>query len=39
MGCDELLNANDQFRRDDSGELYIVSEATGKHADFVFDNK
>jgi uncharacterized protein YuzE len=27
----ELLNANEQLRRDDAGRLLIVNEATGEH--------
>ncbi|MCZ2126281.1 MAG: DUF2283 domain-containing protein [Anaerolineales bacterium] len=30
----ELLNANEQVSRDDSGEFVIVNEATGKRAEF-----
>ncbi|MDO9130618.1 MAG: DUF2283 domain-containing protein [Anaerolineales bacterium] len=30
----ELLNANEQLRRGDSGELVIINEATGKRAEF-----
>ncbi len=26
----ELLNANDQFRREDAGKLVVVNESTGK---------
>ena len=26
----ELLNANDQFQREDGGELIVVNEATGR---------
>ncbi|NOH02950.1 MAG: DUF2283 domain-containing protein [Chloroflexi bacterium] len=26
----ELLNANEQVRRDDAGELIVINEATGK---------
>lgn len=29
----ELLNANEQLRRDDSGKLLVVNEATGEHAE------
>ena len=29
----ELLNANEQLRRDDSGRLLIVNEATGEHVE------
>ncbi|MBM4023798.1 MAG: DUF2283 domain-containing protein [Planctomycetes bacterium] len=28
----ELLNANEQLQRDDLGELVVVNEATGEHA-------
>ena len=27
----ELLNANEQLQRDDTGELVVVNEATGEH--------
>lgn len=29
----ELLNANEQMRREDAGELIVVNEATGKRAE------
>lgn len=29
----ELLNANEQVRRDDAGELIVINEATGKRAE------
>jgi uncharacterized protein YuzE len=29
----ELLNANEQLRREDKGKLSIVNEATGEHAE------
>jgi len=29
----ELLNANEQMRREDAGELVVVNEATGKRAE------
>lgn len=35
----ELLNANEQLKRDDSGKFFIINEATGKHAEFAFDDK
>lgn len=30
----ELLNANEQLRREDSGNLSVVNEATGQRAEF-----
>ena len=30
----ELLNANDQLRRDETEKLLIVNEATGEHVEF-----
>lgn len=27
----ELLNANEQFQREDMGELVVINEATGEH--------
>jgi len=29
----ELLNANEQLRRDDAGRLLVVNEATGEHSE------
>ncbi|MDO8465596.1 MAG: DUF2283 domain-containing protein [Gallionella sp.] len=29
----ELLNANEQMRREDAGELVVINEATGKRAE------
>jgi uncharacterized protein YuzE len=29
----ELLNANEQVRRDDAGELIVINEATGQRAE------
>lgn len=29
----ELLNANEQMRREDAGELIVINEATGKRAE------
>ncbi len=29
----ELLNANEQMRHEDSGELVVINEATGKRAE------
>ena len=29
----ELLNANEQLRREDRGKLLVVNEATGKHTE------
>jgi uncharacterized protein YuzE len=29
----ELLNANEQVRRDDTGELVVINEATGQRAE------
>lgn len=29
----ELLNANEQMRREDTGELVVINEATGKRAE------
>ena len=33
----ELLNANEQLKRDDSGKFYFINEATGKQAEIVLD--
>lgn len=30
----ELLNANEQLKRDDTGKLLIINEATGEHVEF-----
>jgi uncharacterized protein YuzE len=30
----ELLNANEQVRREDAGELVVINEATGKRTEF-----
>ena len=32
----ELLNANDQLRREDEGKLLIINEATGETIDIPF---
>ena len=32
----ELLNANEQLRREDSGRLLVVNEATGQHTELPF---
>jgi len=29
----ELLNANEQMQKEDDGELIVINEATGKHAE------
>lgn len=31
----ELLNANEQLRRDESGKFSIINEATGKREEFI----
>ncbi len=33
----ELLNANEQLKRDDGGKLYILNEATGKQIELTLD--
>jgi uncharacterized protein YuzE len=35
----ELLNANEQLKRDDSSKFYIINEATGKQTEIVLDVK
>jgi len=35
----ELLNANELFQKDDSGELVIVNEATGEHTELPLIKK
>ncbi len=30
----ELLNANEQIRREDAGELVVINEATGQRTEF-----
>ena len=33
----ELLNANDQLLRDDTGKLVMINEATGEHAELTLN--
>ena len=35
----ELLNANEQLKRDDSGKFYVINDATGEKAEIVLDVK
>ena len=35
----ELLNANDQLQRDDTGKLEIINKATGDHAQLNLTGK
>ncbi len=35
----ELLNANDQFQREDGGELIVVNEATGRQSKLSLTGK
>ncbi len=35
----ELLNANDQFRREDGGELVVINEATGRQSKLPLTGK
>ena len=34
----ELLNANEQLKREDAGQLMVVNEATGEETDFSHPN-
>lgn len=35
----ELLNANEQLRKEDEGKLLVVNEATGERAEVVLSEK
>ncbi len=35
----ELLNANEQLRREDEGKLLVINEATGERAEVVLSEK
>lgn len=32
----ELLNANEQLKKEDAGKLFVVNEATGEKSELVF---
>lgn len=35
----ELLNANEQLRKEDEGKLLVINEATGDRAEVMLSNK
>lgn len=35
----ELLNANEQLRKEDEGRLLVINEATGKKAEVLLSDK
>lgn len=35
----ELLNANEQLRKEDAGKLLVINEATGERAEVVLSEK
>lgn len=35
----ELLNANEQIRKEDAGKLLVINEATGERAEVVLSEK
>jgi len=35
----ELLNANEQLRREDEGKLIVINDATGAKKEIIFDER